>query len=244
MQSSNSNLDLVSSAGTAGSNPLRQKHLQHKQLDKFATFSAKRAQSFKNSQQQQPQPQQQQESLLKLVSRSSKKNNDYAATGGNDDDSLELAYDSTRPGMVNRNSIRYFQQQQQSGGGHHHKYNRQSNNYRNSSTKSHTSSTHSNSMMYRNRRERSGVFKHVKSKSLEGGGGEDADGDENNSMDENGGGARPIEFSPEIIEAADKVTYITNHIKSENDYEEVRNRNKKRSLYFLIFYLGFSSEIC
>ena len=37
---------------------------------------------------------------------------------------------------------------------------------------------------------------------------------------------RPIEFSPEIIEAADKVTYITNHIKSENDYEEVKITNK------------------
>lgn len=32
---------------------------------------------------------------------------------------------------------------------------------------------------------------------------------------------RPVEFSPEIMEAADKVTYITNHIKSENYYEEV-----------------------
>ena len=32
---------------------------------------------------------------------------------------------------------------------------------------------------------------------------------------------RPIEFSQEIMEAADKVTYITNHIKSENYYEEV-----------------------
>lgn len=34
---------------------------------------------------------------------------------------------------------------------------------------------------------------------------------------------RPIEFSQEIMEAADKVTYITNHIKSENYYEEVSN---------------------
>jgi hypothetical protein len=32
---------------------------------------------------------------------------------------------------------------------------------------------------------------------------------------------RPIEFSPDVFEAADKVTYITNHIKTENDYEEV-----------------------
>jgi len=32
---------------------------------------------------------------------------------------------------------------------------------------------------------------------------------------------RPIEFSPDVLEAADKVTYITNHIKTENDYEEV-----------------------
>lgn len=32
---------------------------------------------------------------------------------------------------------------------------------------------------------------------------------------------RPIEFSREILDAADKITYITNHIKSENDYEEV-----------------------
>jgi len=30
-----------------------------------------------------------------------------------------------------------------------------------------------------------------------------------------------IQFSQEIMEAADKVTYITNHIKSENYYEEV-----------------------
>ncbi len=35
------------------------------------------------------------------------------------------------------------------------------------------------------------------------------------------GEEKPVEFSAEIIEAADKVTYITNHIKSENDYEEV-----------------------
>jgi hypothetical protein len=34
--------------------------------------------------------------------------------------------------------------------------------------------------------------------------------------------SKPIEFSSEIIETADKITYITNHIKSENDYEEVR----------------------
>lgn len=34
---------------------------------------------------------------------------------------------------------------------------------------------------------------------------------------------RPIEFSQEIMEAADKVTYITNHIKSENYYEEMRD---------------------
>jgi hypothetical protein len=33
--------------------------------------------------------------------------------------------------------------------------------------------------------------------------------------------SKPIEFSSEIIETADKITYITNHIKSENDYEEV-----------------------
>lgn len=32
---------------------------------------------------------------------------------------------------------------------------------------------------------------------------------------------RPCDFSPEILEAADKITYITNHIRSENDYEEV-----------------------
>lgn len=32
---------------------------------------------------------------------------------------------------------------------------------------------------------------------------------------------RSIEFSLEILDAADKITYITNHIKSENDYEEV-----------------------
>lgn len=30
------------------------------------------------------------------------------------------------------------------------------------------------------------------------------------------------EFTPEILEAADKVVYITNHIKSENDYQEVK----------------------
>lgn len=33
---------------------------------------------------------------------------------------------------------------------------------------------------------------------------------------------RPIEFTPDILDAADKITYITNHIKSENDYEEVK----------------------
>jgi hypothetical protein len=37
---------------------------------------------------------------------------------------------------------------------------------------------------------------------------------------------RPVEFSPEIIETADKITYITNHIKSENDYEEVSSEIK------------------
>ena len=40
-------------------------------------------------------------------------------------------------------------------------------------------------------------------------------------FDENYDEDKTVEFSPEIIEAADKVTYITNHIKSENDYEEV-----------------------
>ena len=43
---------------------------------------------------------------------------------------------------------------------------------------------------------------------------------------------RPIEFSSEIIEAADKVTYITNHIKSENDYEEVIEFATIKPLFF------------
>lgn len=41
----------------------------------------------------------------------------------------------------------------------------------------------------------------------------------NTSADEDN---RPFEFSPEILETADKITFITNHIKSENDYEEVK----------------------
>ena len=44
---------------------------------------------------------------------------------------------------------------------------------------------------------------------------------------------KPVEFSSEIIEAADKVTYITNHMKSENDYEEVFY------LYFLKHFIIF-----
>lgn len=32
---------------------------------------------------------------------------------------------------------------------------------------------------------------------------------------------KPMEFSPEILDAADKITFITNHMKNENDYEEV-----------------------
>ena len=44
---------------------------------------------------------------------------------------------------------------------------------------------------------------------------------ESNGMDENGAMNISDEFSPEILEAADKVVYITNHIKSENDYQEV-----------------------
>ena len=37
------------------------------------------------------------------------------------------------------------------------------------------------------------------------------------------------EFSPEILEAADKVVYITNHIKSENDYQEVNIEIKRKN---------------
>lgn len=33
--------------------------------------------------------------------------------------------------------------------------------------------------------------------------------------------ARHLQFDSEIIDAAEKITYITNHIKNENDYEEV-----------------------
>lgn len=41
---------------------------------------------------------------------------------------------------------------------------------------------------------------------------------------------QPIEFSQEIMEAADKVTYITNHIKSENYYEEVNLKKKEKKI--------------
>ncbi len=51
---------------------------------------------------------------------------------------------------------------------------------------------------------------------------EDALNETTQSDNENSNCAKPIEFSMEIMEAADKVTYITNHIKSENYYEEVR----------------------
>lgn len=49
------------------------------------------------------------------------------------------------------------------------------------------------------------------------------------------------EFSPEILEAADKVVYITNHIKSENDYQEVIEMKiffKKVLLNFFMFFKG------
>ena len=52
------------------------------------------------------------------------------------------------------------------------------------------------------------------SRSLEAALNETATDEERNNND------RSFEFSPEIMEAADKVTYITNHIKSENYYEE------------------------
>lgn len=32
---------------------------------------------------------------------------------------------------------------------------------------------------------------------------------------------RHVKFDSEILDAAEKITYITNHIKNENDYEEV-----------------------
>ncbi len=51
---------------------------------------------------------------------------------------------------------------------------------------------------------------------------EDALNETTQSDNENSNCTKPIEFSMEIMEAADKVTYITNHIKSENYYEEVR----------------------
>lgn len=44
------------------------------------------------------------------------------------------------------------------------------------------------------------------------------DNDTGPSEDE---GARNLQFDSEIIDAAEKITYITNHIKNENDYEEV-----------------------
>ena len=44
---------------------------------------------------------------------------------------------------------------------------------------------------------------------------------DSDNEDKNSYSSRPFEFSPEIMEAADKVTYITSHIKSENYYEEV-----------------------
>lgn len=43
----------------------------------------------------------------------------------------------------------------------------------------------------------------------------------NSENEDSSSSSKQIEFSPEIMEAADKVTYITNHIKSENYYEEV-----------------------
>ena len=69
----------------------------------------------------------------------------------------------------------------------------------------------------RNTRSRRQQYAQLHSKSLEySGTGEDSP----TSDEEN----KPIEFSPEIMEAADKVTYITNHIKNENYYEDVNEK--------------------
>lgn len=67
----------------------------------------------------------------------------------------------------------------------------------------------------RNTRSRRQQYAQLNSKSLEYCGTGD---DSHTSEEEN----QPIKFSPEIMEAADKVTYITNHIKNENYYEEVK----------------------
>lgn len=53
---------------------------------------------------------------------------------------------------------------------------------------------------------------------------------------------RPVEFSPEIMEAADKVTYITNHIKSENYYEEVSLSKIFTDPILVFIYLFFQSH--
>lgn len=37
--------------------------------------------------------------------------------------------------------------------------------------------------------------------------------------------SKPMRFDSDILDAAEKITYITNHIKNENDYEEVQIRS-------------------
>ena len=98
-----------------------------------------------------------------------------------------------------------------------------------------TSTSQHAQLMTRNRRERSDAFKHSKSKSLECANDDETINQNGDDVDDDFLDSRPIEFSPEIIEAADKVTYITNHIKSENDYEEVRKRFGRKYPYFLYF---------
>lgn len=102
-------------------------------------------------------------------------------------------------------------------------------------------------LILRNRRERLNR-QTIKSRSLECAYDEqdqDDDDDDNDNNSSSNNNTRQFEFSSEIIEAADKVTYITNHIKSENDYEEMRDDWKYVALVIdrIMLYIFFSVTV-
>jgi len=186
-----------------------QPHMQHKHLDRM---TSKRA-LFKNMHQN--------EALVKLKTSINNENENY--------DHIQIDNQRQKSTPTSPTSLsRYNQQHQQ----HHYQHQNNSQNSKNSSLllTSGQQNIRNRRRLEQHRRSNlgGGLIKSSKSKSL------DVDDQDDGEDNENVDGyedkssltgeliaERHVEFSPEIIEAADKVTYITNHIKSENDYEEV-----------------------
>jgi hypothetical protein len=202
--SSNSNLDLTLNSNQSPQLLMQQQqrsktpqlHLQHRHLDKMT--NTKRA-LFKNMHQN--------EALVKLKTSINNDHNEYEKENENDFENSSCGGQKSMPTSPTSLS----------------RHNRHTNHHNSKNSSSYSAGQ---SIRHRRRIEQQrrigfgGDITPTKSKSFD---------DENDDYEEEKNSLRgelltdrPIEFSPEIIEAADKVTYITNHIKSENDYEEVK----------------------